>query len=215
MDLWNGVEKDKVVQAARRAAAARNRTRMEPAQPPLKKVMIAVIMATVHEVIGVCTAATSEEPRRSACCLDELGTGSVSDAWPKWLALQASFIMIIKTHLQIGITGFPTRGCIAATSSCCPYSISMEPEKYHLWALFQFYLDAFKTALFTQRSMDQFRGHASAVQCHIRPVMQSACTPPAFMASLHTQTNVVLDRLQGYLVRRLPNFTPWSMGHKP
>ena len=38
MDLWNAVEKDKVVQAARRAAAARNKTRMEPAQPPLKKV---------------------------------------------------------------------------------------------------------------------------------------------------------------------------------
>ena len=130
MDLWNGVEKDKVVQAARRAAAARNRTRMEPAQPPLKKVMIAVIMATVHEVIGVCAAAASEDPRRIACCLDERGTGSVSDAWPKWLALQASFIIIIKTHLQIGITGFPTRGCIAATSSCCPCSISMEPEKY-------------------------------------------------------------------------------------
>ena len=38
MDLWNAVEKDKVVQAARRAAAARNKTRMEPAQAPLKKV---------------------------------------------------------------------------------------------------------------------------------------------------------------------------------
>ena len=44
MDLWNAVEKDKVVQAARRAAAARNKTRMEPPQPqapaqaPLKKV---------------------------------------------------------------------------------------------------------------------------------------------------------------------------------
>ena len=38
MDLWNAVEKDKVVQAARRSAAARNRTRLEPGQPPLKKV---------------------------------------------------------------------------------------------------------------------------------------------------------------------------------
>ena len=38
MDLWNAVEKDKVVQAARRAAVARNKTRMDPAQPPLKKV---------------------------------------------------------------------------------------------------------------------------------------------------------------------------------
>ena len=42
MDLWNAVEKDKVVQAARRAAVARNKTRMEPphaqAQAPLKKV---------------------------------------------------------------------------------------------------------------------------------------------------------------------------------
>ncbi|KAL3163007.1 hypothetical protein ABBQ32_009439 [Trebouxia sp. C0010 RCD-2024] len=37
MDLWNAVEKDKVVQAARRAAVARNKTRMDPAQPPLKK----------------------------------------------------------------------------------------------------------------------------------------------------------------------------------
>ena len=38
MDLWNAVEKDKVVQAARRAAAARNKTRLDPAQPPHKKV---------------------------------------------------------------------------------------------------------------------------------------------------------------------------------
>ena len=38
MDLWNAVEKDKVVQAARRAAVARNKTRMEPTQPPQKKV---------------------------------------------------------------------------------------------------------------------------------------------------------------------------------
>lgn len=59
MDLWNGVEKDKVVQAARRAAAARNRTRMEPAQPPLKKVTTSVIMAAVPEVeVGKCTAVT-------------------------------------------------------------------------------------------------------------------------------------------------------------
>ncbi len=50
MDLWNAVEKDKVVQAARRAAAARNRTRMEPAQPPLKKVTSSVTMAAVPEV---------------------------------------------------------------------------------------------------------------------------------------------------------------------
>ena len=43
MDLWNAVEKDKVVQAARRAAVARNKTRMDPtqaqAQAPLKKVL--------------------------------------------------------------------------------------------------------------------------------------------------------------------------------
>jgi hypothetical protein len=66
MDLWNAVEKDKVVQAVRRAAAARNRTRMEPAQPPFKKVMIVVIVAAVTEVeVGTRTAATSEEPRRS------------------------------------------------------------------------------------------------------------------------------------------------------
>lgn len=43
MDLWNAVEKDKVVQAARRAAVARNKTRIEPpqaqAQAPLKKVL--------------------------------------------------------------------------------------------------------------------------------------------------------------------------------
>lgn len=39
MDLWNAVEKDKVVQAARRAAAARNKTRMDPSQAPLKKVL--------------------------------------------------------------------------------------------------------------------------------------------------------------------------------
>lgn len=38
MDLWNAVEKDKVVQAARRSAAARNRTRLDPSQPPVKKV---------------------------------------------------------------------------------------------------------------------------------------------------------------------------------
>ncbi len=57
MDLWNGVEKDKVVQAARRAAAARNRTRTVPAQPPLKKVMIVVILAIVTEVeVGTCAA---------------------------------------------------------------------------------------------------------------------------------------------------------------
>ena len=53
MDLWNAVEKDKVVLAARRAAAARNRTRMEPAQPPLKKVTSSVTMAAVPEVEAV------------------------------------------------------------------------------------------------------------------------------------------------------------------
>ena len=57
MDLWNGVEKDKVVQAARRAAAARNRTRMEPAQPPLKKVISVVILALLTELeVGTCAA---------------------------------------------------------------------------------------------------------------------------------------------------------------
>ena len=94
MDLWNAVEKDKVVQAARRAAAARNRTRMEPAQPPLKKVTIAGIMAAVHEAEeGLGTAATSEAPSRSVCSLDELGTASVDVARPKWLALEGSFVM--------------------------------------------------------------------------------------------------------------------------
>lgn len=38
MDLWNAVEKDKVVQVARRAAAARSRTRQDPNQPPIQKV---------------------------------------------------------------------------------------------------------------------------------------------------------------------------------
>lgn len=38
MDLWNAVEKDRVVQAARRSVAARNRTHVDPGQPPLKKV---------------------------------------------------------------------------------------------------------------------------------------------------------------------------------
>lgn len=46
MDLWNAVEKDKVVQAARRAAAACNKTRMEPSQPPLKKVKALAVVAS-------------------------------------------------------------------------------------------------------------------------------------------------------------------------
>ena len=48
MDLWNAVEKDKVVQAARRSAAARNRTRLEPGQPPLKKVCTLHMFGTFH-----------------------------------------------------------------------------------------------------------------------------------------------------------------------
>ena len=47
MDLWNAVEKDKVVQAARRAAAARNKTRMDPSQPPLKKVLSPWLLSLV------------------------------------------------------------------------------------------------------------------------------------------------------------------------
>ena len=106
MDLWNAVEKDKVVQAARRAAAARNRTRMEPAQPPLKKVTIVGIMPAVHEAeVGVCTAATSEAASRSVCCLDEVGTASMDVARPKWLALEGSYVMGNITHLQIGLQG--------------------------------------------------------------------------------------------------------------
>lgn len=37
MDLWSAVEKDRVLQANRKAAATRSRTRQDPSQPPLKK----------------------------------------------------------------------------------------------------------------------------------------------------------------------------------
>ena len=51
MDLWNAVEKDKVVQAARRAAAARSKTRMEPAQPPLKKVQLPMLLLHLPSLV--------------------------------------------------------------------------------------------------------------------------------------------------------------------
>lgn len=129
MDLWNAVEKDKVVQAARRAAAACNRTRMEPAQPPLKKVTVPVIMAAVPGVdVNLCTAAASEALNRSVCCPDELRSGSVSLACCLLWRVHSAWLT---SHIfRQGFTGLSARCCMAASVLAGPYSVSMEPAKH-------------------------------------------------------------------------------------
>lgn len=49
MDLWNAVEKDRVLQANRKAAAARSRTRQDPSQPPLKKVLVPALHVDIYQ----------------------------------------------------------------------------------------------------------------------------------------------------------------------